>query len=113
MSPDDWPDPVKRGFDHINPDIYVKMQGPSELGLKGTLEDWDRTDELHLIEVPTLVLAATHDTMDPAYMRKMAGLLPKGRYFECPEGSHLAIFDDQERYFAALTDFILDVDREA
>ena len=29
----DWPDPVVRGFAHINPAIYVSMQGPSELGI--------------------------------------------------------------------------------
>ena len=108
----EWPDPAKRGMEHINPDIYVKMQGPSELGLSGTLENWDRTDRLHEIEVPTLVMAARHDTMDPAYMRMMAGLLPNGRYHESPHGSHLAIFDDQETYFAGLIGFLLDVDRE-
>ena len=108
----EWPDPAKRGMEHINPDIYVRMQGPSELGLSGTLENWDRTDRLHEIEVPTLVMAARHDTMDPAYMRMMAGLLPNGRYHESPHGSHLAIFDDQETYFAGLIDFLLDVDRE-
>ena len=27
-----WPDPVLRGFKNINADIYVPMQGPSELG---------------------------------------------------------------------------------
>ena len=61
----EWPDPVMRGFAHINQQIYVKMQGPSELGLSGTLEDWDRTEELATIRVPTLVIGATHDTMDP------------------------------------------------
>jgi proline iminopeptidase len=29
----DWPDPVVRAFAHINPAIYVPMQGPSELGI--------------------------------------------------------------------------------
>ena len=29
----DWPDPVVRAFAHINPAIYVSMQGPSELGI--------------------------------------------------------------------------------
>jgi proline iminopeptidase len=33
MPPDDWPDPVQRAFAHINPAIYVSMQGPSELGI--------------------------------------------------------------------------------
>ena len=113
MPVDQWPDPVIRGFAHINQDIYVKMQGPSELGLSGTLEHWDRTDRLHEIKVPTLVIGARHDTMDPAYMKMMAGLLPNGRYHECPNGSHLAQFDDQETYFSGLIDFILDVDRGA
>ena len=27
---EDWPDPVVRGIAHINPAIYVPMQGPSE-----------------------------------------------------------------------------------
>src|SRR5581483_10071389 len=43
MPADEWTDPVKRAFKHINPAIYVPMQGPSELGLSGKLEDWDRT----------------------------------------------------------------------
>ena len=32
----EWPDPARRGFDHINPAIYVKMQGPSELGISAS-----------------------------------------------------------------------------
>ncbi len=38
-----WPDPVNRAFAHLNPSIYVPMQGPSELGASGKLIDWDRT----------------------------------------------------------------------
>jgi len=46
MPPDEWPDPVNRAFAHINPAIYVPMQGPSELGASGVLLDWDRTADL-------------------------------------------------------------------
>ena len=28
----EWPDPVNRAFTHMNPSIYVPLQGPSELG---------------------------------------------------------------------------------
>ena len=56
MPLEDWPDPVRRGIAHINPAIYVPMQGPSELGLSGTLEDWDRSGDPQTIEVPTLVI---------------------------------------------------------
>ena len=32
-----WPDPVLRAFAHINPKVYIPMQGPSELG---AVESW-------------------------------------------------------------------------
>ncbi len=108
MPVEDWPDPVQRGFAHINPAIYVSMQGPSELGISADakLAHWDRTGELASIEVPALVIGARHDTMDPAHMEMMAGRLPAGRYLYCPEGSHLAMYDDQQAYFAGLIEFL-------
>jgi proline iminopeptidase len=108
MPPGDWPDPVQRGLAHINPAIYVSMQGPSELGIStdAKLAHWDRTEELASIDVPTLVIGAQHDTMDPAHMEMIAGRLPQGRYLHCPNGSHLAMYDDQRVYFAGLIDFL-------
>ena len=108
MPAEDWPDPVQRGFGHINPAIYVTMQGPSELGVAANakLANWDRTEELASIDVPALVIGAQHDTMDPAHMRMMAGRLRQGRYLHCPNGSHLAMYDGQQVYFAGLIDFL-------
>ncbi|MEZ4529946.1 MAG: proline iminopeptidase-family hydrolase [Thermomicrobiales bacterium] len=110
MPAEEWPDPVNRGLGHINPKIYIPMQGPSELGLGGKLLDWDRTGDLPTIETPTLVIGAQYDTMDPAHMRWMAETLPNGRFLSCPTGSHLAMYDDYETYRDGLIDFIDDVD---
>lgn len=110
MPLEEWPDPVQRGFNHINPSIYVPMQGPSELGASGALLHWDRTADLGRISVPTLVIGAQHDTMDPRHLEWMAGAVQRGRYLDCPEGSHLAMYDDQQVYFRGLIDFVHDVD---
>jgi proline iminopeptidase len=107
---EEWPDPVIRGFAHINPNIYIPLQGPSELGVSGKLENWDRTGDLKNVTVPTLVIGARYDTMDPAHMEAMAAAMPHARYLYCPEGSHLAMYDDQEVYFRGLIEFIRDVD---
>jgi proline iminopeptidase len=114
MPPAEWPDPVQRGFAHINPAIYVSMQGPSELGISADakLVNWDRFADLASIEVPTLVIGAQHDTMDPAHMKAMAEALPQGRYLHCPDGSHLAMYDDQQVYFAGLVEFLHDVAKQ-
>ncbi|HLK00767.1 MAG TPA: proline iminopeptidase-family hydrolase [Streptosporangiaceae bacterium] len=108
MPPENWPDPVTRAFAQVNRDIYVAMQGPSELGIPDTakLASWDRTGDLASIDVPTLVIGARHDTMDPAHMETMARRFPQGRYLYCPQGSHLAMYDDQQTYFAGLISFL-------
>jgi proline iminopeptidase len=49
--------------------------------------------------------------MDPSYMKWMSEQFPKGQYLYCPNGSHLAIYDDQKTWFAGIVRFIEDVDR--
>lgn len=110
MPPAEWPDPVNRAFAHVNERVYTLMQGPSEMGLSGRLEKWDVSARLGEIATPTLVIGAEHDTMDPKHMRWMAGQLPHGRYLHCPDGSHLAIYDDQDVFMRGIIDFIRDVD---
>ncbi len=107
-----WPDPVNRAFKHLNPDIYIPMQGPSELGASGKLINWDRTTDLVKIAVPSLIIGAQYDTMDPKHMEWMATAVQHGRYLHCPNGSHMALYDDQEIYFRGLIQFIQEVDAD-
>jgi len=110
MPADQWPDPVNRAFMRLNKDVYIPMQGPSEMSASGKLEKWDRTADLGRITVPTLTIGAQHDTMDPKHMEKMATLVKKGRHLYCPNGSHMAMYDDQKTYFDGVIKFIKDVD---
>lgn len=105
-----WPDPANRAFAKINKKVYVPMQGPSELGASGILADWDRTRDLPKIKVPTLVIGARYDTMDPAFMEMMSKRLPQGHYLYCPQGSHMAMYDDQAVYMAGVIRFLRDTD---
>ena len=102
----DWPEPMSRSLNQTNQSLYVTMQGPSEFGLSGKLEQWNRMDDLKHIKVPTLVIGATHDTMDPAYMEKMANSMENGSFLLCPKGSHMCMYDDQERYMYGLIKFL-------
>ncbi len=107
---EEWPDPVNRTFVRLNQDIYVTMQGPSEFGISGRLEKWDRKADLKSIIVPTLVIGAKHDTMDPAHMQWMSKQVQNGSYLYCPKGSHMCMYDDQETYLNGLIKFIKAVD---
>ena len=106
----EWPEPVHRAFKQLNTAVYIPMQGPSELGASGMLATWDRTADLPRITVPTLVIGAQYDTMDPKHMEWMSKAVSHGRYLYCPNGSHLALYDDQEVYFRGLIQFIRDVE---
>lgn len=110
---DDWPNSATRSFKHTNPKVYIPMQGPSELGASGQLLNWDRTADLNAITVPTMTIGAQHDTMDPKHMEAMASAVRHGRYLYLPDGSHMSMFDDQQRYFSGLIDFLRDVDRQS
>lgn len=110
MKPESWPPGVVRTLTSLNKKIYTPMQGPSEMGASGKLEKWDRTADLGRIAVPTLVIGAAHDTMDPEHMKWMAGQLPKGRHLHCPNGSHLAMYDDQATYMAGLLAFLRELE---
>ena len=60
--------------------------------------------------VPTLVIGAKHDTMDPEHMEWMSTQVRNGSYLLCPNGSHMCMYDDQETYMSGLTKFIKAVD---
>jgi len=106
----EWPEAVNRSFANINKAMYVAMQGPSEFGASGILEFWDIKPRLPEIRVPTLVIGATHDTMDPKHMEWMATQFPKGQYLLCPNGSHMAMWDDTDTYAKGLLSFLTAVD---
>jgi proline iminopeptidase len=104
-----WPDGLNRAFKHANNEIYTMMQGPSEFGVGGRLANWDIKNRLKEIKVPTLMIGARHDTMDPKAMEEQSKLVQKGRYLYCPDGSHLAMWDDQKVFMAGVINFIKDV----
>ncbi len=102
----EWPDPVNRSFAKLNKSLYVTMQGPSEFGISGRLENWDVSKQLSTISVSTLVIGAQHDTMDPEHMKWMSTQFKNGTYLYCENGSHMAMYDDQETYFKGLINYI-------
>ncbi|MBL0026590.1 MAG: proline iminopeptidase-family hydrolase [Saprospiraceae bacterium] len=106
LPPESWPEPVNRSFGKMNQSFYVTMQGPSEFGISGKLTSWSVKDRLKEISVPTLVIGAKNDTMDPEHMKWMASEVKNGTYLYCPDGSHMCMYDDQEKYFAGLISFL-------
>ena len=106
----EWPDALNRSSKHANEEIYTMMQGPSEFGISGRLLKWDIKDRLKEIAIPTLMIGAKHDTMDPKAMEEQSKMVQKGKFLYCPNGSHLSMWDDQKVFMNGVIQFIQEVD---
>ena len=102
----EWPDALNRSMKHANGKVYALMQGPSEFGISGRLAKWDIKNRLKEIAVPTLMIGAKYDTMDPKAMEEQSKLVQHGSYLYCPNGSHLAMWDDQNVFMEGVIQFI-------
>jgi len=95
----EWPEPVNRSFKHLNEEIYVMMQGPSEFKTGGRLLQWDISKRLGEITVPTLMVGARYDTMDPNYMKWMSKQVKNGQslYYRtcCGQTRYIQIYGDE------------------
>jgi len=103
---DQWPEPMSRSLNKINQSLYVTMQGPSEFGISGKLEKWNRKPDMKNITVPTLIIGAKYDTMDPEHMKWISENVQQGSFLFCENGSHMCMWDDQKTYMKGLINFL-------
>jgi proline-specific peptidase len=108
----EWPDYVQRSFQFITEhgEVYRYMNGPSEFHVVGTLREWDITDRLSEISVPTLVVTGEHDEATPAINRTVSSAIPGAESVVLPGCSHMAHVEETERYLRLLDDFMTRVE---
>lgn len=97
-------------FETSPTEVYVTMQGPSELQLTGTLRDVDLTENLKKIQVPTLVLAGRYDQCTPAVVRRMLDNIENVRAVEFEESGHVPQFDETDKFLQVVARFLAEHD---
>jgi proline-specific peptidase len=107
------PAPFQRTLDCLdaNPEVYGYMNGPSEFHVIGTLKDWDITDRLGEIRLPTLVLSGRYDEATPTIARSVADGIPGARWELFEESSHTCHLEEPERTMQVVGDFLTEVER--
>jgi proline-specific peptidase len=105
-----FPMPALRTFSAMNRKVYETMWGPSEFFATGNLKDWDVTDRLGEIDVPTLLISGRYDEATPKQQEVMRDAIAGSEWVLLEESSHLAHFEEPERYRQALTDFLARAD---
>ena len=109
---EEWPEYVLRSFDFIEHHglVYRTMNGPSEFHVTGTLREWEITDRLGEIGVPTLVVTGEHDEATAAINRTVSEAIPRARSVILRGCSHMAHVEDPEAYVRLLDGFFAEVE---
>ena len=95
---DPMPDYVQRSFDNIGPEVYYVMNGPSEFHVIGTLKNWDITDRLGEIALPTLLLSGRYDEATPRIMEAVHAGIPRSEWALFENSSHMSHCEEEDRY---------------
>ncbi len=103
-----FPDFVARSFAAMaeDPTVYGTMNGPSEFHVIGTIKDWDITERLAEIDVPTLLVSGRYDEATPAIVGQMKDRIPGSEWELFEESSHLPHVEETERFLQVVGDFL-------
>jgi L-proline amide hydrolase len=101
---DPWPDFVIDAFAWLerDPTVYRTMNGPSEFHVTGSIKDWQVTDRLGDIDVPTLLVSGQYDEATPALQETLRAGIPDCEWVLFEESAHLPHVEEPERYMAVV-----------
>jgi proline-specific peptidase len=105
------PEHVQRSFDTLSQPVYNTMNGPSEFHVIGTIKDWDRTDRLSEIHVPTLILSGRYDEATPVINEVLHRGIAGSEWVLFENSSHLAHVEEPELYMQTVQAFLNSVER--
>ncbi|KAF9473871.1 proline-specific peptidase [Pholiota conissans] len=105
---DPWPQELLQSFEEFakDPTVYHTMLGPSEFTTTGNLKTWDITGIIHKIECPTLLISAPLDEIQEVAVVPFFQKIPKVKWVELQNSTHLAQFEEPEKYFKTILNFL-------
>lgn len=106
------PECVVRAFAQItrNPTVYHAMNGPSEFHVVGSLRNWDITDRLHEIDVPTLLVSGRHDEATPLIVGQIKERIAGSQWVLFEESSHMPHVEEPEAFLDTVETFLRSID---
>ncbi|PCH36461.1 proline-specific peptidase [Wolfiporia cocos MD-104 SS10] len=103
-----WPKQLLQSFEEMSkdPTVYSTMIGPSEFNIAGTLKTWSCIDQLHQIEVPTLIINSPDDEAQDVNLVPLFQRVPKVKWAQLAHCTHMPFFEEPGRYFEIVGDFM-------
>ena len=99
------PEHVQKAMNQVG-EVYYTMNGPSEFHVIGTIKNWDRTDRLGEIHVPTLITSGRYDESTPLQNEVMHKGIAGSEWVLFEQSSHMAHVEERERYLSTVRAFL-------
>jgi proline-specific peptidase len=87
-------------------DVYEAMQGPNEWTPTGKLRGWDIREQLHEIDVPTLVVRGRYDMCTESIAATLVEGIPNAREVVFEHSSHTPVLEESDRYLEVVGAFL-------
>ncbi len=108
---DPWPAELKEAFANFGENVYTTMWGPSEFYSTGNLRNYDRTNRLNEISVPTLFTCGRYDEATPEATAWYQSLLPGSKLAVFEKSAHMTMLEEPELYAQVVRDFLRQVEQ--
>lgn len=102
---DPMPDQVWKALNSEN-QSYQVMWGSNEFNFTGNLRYWERTNDLHQIQMPTLIISGEFDESTPAVNQVMHKALRNSKWITMPGCSHLPNLENPDHYIGHISEFL-------
>ena len=104
----DYPPEVKLALEYAEKrNVYRILNGPNEFTITGVIRDWDITNDIHKIDVPTLIIVGEYDEVTPRVAAEIHKRIKKSKLIVFKGCSHLTMWEDRTNYNKIIADFVL------
>lgn len=101
----DLPEPVLRKKEGGSL-AYEEAWGPNEYTPEGNLHDYEYTDQLHKIEIPTLITSGIDDLCTPLVAKTLYDHLPNRKWKLFQNCGHMSFVQKNEAYMDLLKEWL-------
>lgn len=101
-----WSADIDSAFSQIGQNVYEYMGGPSEFTMIGPLKDYDRSNRLPEIKVPTLFITGEFDEARPSTVKYYQSLVPGAKFALIENAGHMTMQDNPQQNIKVINDFL-------
>ncbi len=107
LSPD-----LDSAFSRSGSNVRRYLWGRSEFIITGALKDYDRTNDLKNVDVPTLYVIGEFDEISPKTAKYYQSLTPNSRVMIIENAGHTTMHDNPVSEVKVISDFLAELDKQ-